>query len=309
MVKWLYITLILLLSHAPLLVFAQSQKTIAVICSGASPVYKSAIESFQKHIKKSGMPFALKTFVVPKGSANNSAFSNSIKKEKPDIILAVGGRAAYYAQKSHSTIPIVFCLVSDPAYTALTGPGAVLDIAPDKQVQFIRKTFPSIDKIGIIYTKDRNKSMVNGFKKLKQQGDSRIILKGISKLEELNQSIKSLTSQADCLLMIPNTKLYSRTTLPHILKDMLNKRFPVIGFSASIAKAGSLGCVYADMDNNISLAGDGVLKILSGQKQGAQVFYPPTKIQFGVNKDIAQLLNVKIDPTQIKKATFIIGDK
>ncbi len=282
----------------------QDSQKIVVICSGTSALYKSALDKFNLYLEKKRVSLPVCSFVVPLPTDDVTSFVNRVKKEKPDAILAIGGLAAIYSRKYHPKVPSVYCLVYDPDSLFVSGPGAILDIEARKQVQFVRKTFPHITRIGIIYTSDQNKLLINEFKTLIKNGDNKIILKEINDLTEFEATLKDLRRRADCLLTFANSKIYNMTTLPHMIKLLFKKRFPVIGFSASIVRAGALGGIYADAAENVRLAGASVMKILSDQAE--TLIYRPQKIRFGINKSIAKLLRIRINENKLKDADFVI---
>ncbi len=286
---------------------AQATKNIVALYSSHSAVYKKALKEFQNHVQnKAGSSFLTSSFVVPSSPDNTKTLLQTIDQKKPDVVLAIGGRAAAYAKKNIAQVPVVYCLVNDPDSIAISGPGAILDIPPDKQVQFIRKAFPDISKIGVIYKKNQNKLIIRELRKLIQAGDDKIVLREIKSLEEFGFTLDSLSLEADCLLLVPNIEMYNSTTLPHILKMLINKGFPAIGFSAAIVKAGTLGGTYADMKENMRFAGDSVLHVLSDKNKANMPFYRPQKIHFGINKGIASLLKVRLNSQELKKADFVI---
>ncbi len=263
------------------------------------------LKGFRKCYGREGKAGSIQDLVLPKNPSQMKPVVDKIKSTKPKIILAIGDWATRHAQKSFPQIPFVYCMVADPDYSNLPETGVSASVAPADQIKFIRESFPQLQRIGIFYTDNRNKRVVAGFKKIQKNGDKNILMIKLSSSGEAEKAISDLKKKADCLLMLPNTVIYSSKTLTKFLYETLTLGLPVVSFSPGIVQAGALGSVSPDIEDNGCLAGDYVRTILSGKTSNQQLKWPQ-KLKLGINKVVAERLKIEINPATLKKADLVI---
>ena len=83
-------------------------------------------------------------------------------REKPDLVLALGGDVAPYAVKATSTIPIVFVSGADPVQLGLaaslarpggnaTGVTLLLDDTASKRLELLKETAPNVKRAAFLW--------------------------------------------------------------------------------------------------------------------------------------------------------------
>ena len=89
----------------------------------------------------------------------------ALLREKPDLVLALGGDVAPYAVKATSTIPIVFVSSADPVQLGLTaslarpagnatGVTLLLDDTASKRLEFLKEVAPRVRHAAFLWNPD-----------------------------------------------------------------------------------------------------------------------------------------------------------
>ncbi len=89
----------------------------------------------------------------------------ALLREKPDLVLALGGDVAPYAVKATSTIPIVFVSSADPVQLGLTaslarpagnatGVTLLLDDTASKRLEFLKEAVPRVRHPAFLWNPD-----------------------------------------------------------------------------------------------------------------------------------------------------------
>ena len=110
------------------------------------------------------------SFVVSYGYAEGKSerladLAVALAREKPDVLLAIGGDVAPYAAKATSTIPIVFVSSADPIQHELvaslarpagnaTGVTLLLDDTASKRLEFLKEAVPRVRHAAFLWNPD-----------------------------------------------------------------------------------------------------------------------------------------------------------
>ncbi len=301
-----FLCVFVFLSH--LLAQKRSPKNIVVLISSQMPLYNKALHGFEKSLKDKAIAYDSKTYELPALKDNVLDVTNpkivklfeKIKKDKPDLVLCLGSLAVRLTRMHAKNTPHVFCMVVDPARFKVFHGGVTLDVRHSEQIDFIRKNFPFIQRIGLIYHPNENKAYMKEAFTLSKKGKTNMVFKQVSSEEELSRAIVVLGRKTDCLLMVPNARLFRRPR--QFILQTFHHKLPIISISASYVKAGAMAGAYADYENNGYLAGDLAQRVLNGENYRNLPVLSPTKIKYSLNLVIAERLGFQIMKSTIQSA-------
>jgi putative ABC transport system substrate-binding protein len=108
-------------------------------------------------------------------------------REKPDLVLALGGDVAPYAVKATSTIPIVFVSSADPVQLGLaaslarpagnaTGVTLLLDDTASKRLEFLKEAVPRVRHAAFLWNPDHPDNELRETQRAAQSLDMRLQL-------------------------------------------------------------------------------------------------------------------------------------
>lgn len=216
-----------------------------------------------------------------------------------DMVIAVGGKAAAAALKSH---PVVLCvLVSRSAFEKLLqespvprnarGVSAIyLDQPFKRQISLINAALPSTRNIGILFS-EPSADIVNLRKVI---ADSHFTLREqrIHSADSLHYDLQSLLQSSDVLLAIPDIQIYNPTTMRNILLSTYRANVPLIGISPAYVRAGALCAVY-------STPGQIAVQAAYMSRQYAETAklpppQYPAEYEVSVNQQVARSLGLQI---------------
>lgn len=278
----------------------------------SSVIFSSEIEPYQQSWQ------GLKEFLDEKGIALwASKYSlkverfeevfSKVRREKPDVVFALGTKALELTKREIGKIPVVFSMVLDPkTVTTPNITGVSLDIPARMKLREIKRIFPDVKKIGLIYspkTDPQYKEVEQACREL----DLQLIKRKIAAAEDFPPALKEISREADCLLMISDTKIYFPRQVEHLLLEGLRKKFLVVGLSSYYTKAGALisfDCDYRDLGRQ---AGEVILKILNGEDPADIGVRRPEKINFSLNLVTAERLGIRIPSAIIREASEVFG--
>jgi putative tryptophan/tyrosine transport system substrate-binding protein len=283
--------------------YAAERVIVSVIYSSNSEPYQQAWEGFKSYLSAKNIALWVSKYNLSEQGPEK--IIDQITAEKPQIIFALGTKAASIAQVSFKNIPIVFALVLEPEFfKGINVTGVLMDISAKMKLEQVKRLFPGISNLGLVFS-DRTAAKAAEFLQACNELGLKLITKKIDSEKQLPEAIREIKSQIDIFIMVPDTKIYFPQSVKYLLQESLRQKFPVVGLSRYYSKDGaviSFDCDYLDLGKQ---AGELAIKIIDGINPAAISLVMPRKINYSLNLVVAKNLGIKFPLETIKTATFI----
>ncbi|HFU3789113.1 TPA: ABC transporter substrate-binding protein [Streptococcus suis] len=218
-----------------------------------------------------------------------------------DIVLAIATPSAQSLATVSTETPIVFTAVTDPLSADLVEsiekPGGLLtgtsDQAPiDKQVELLGQAVPDAKTVGILYTtSERNSEVqVEQAKELLEKAGYKVVVKGITSSNEVQDAATSLMKDVDALFIPTDNTVASTITM--IGELSVEHKVPVIGGSTDMVDEGGLltyGTNYEALGRQTAKM---AIKIIEGAKVSETAVEYPETVSLHVNEEMAKKLGI-----------------
>ncbi|HEM3420609.1 ABC transporter substrate-binding protein [Streptococcus suis] len=218
-----------------------------------------------------------------------------------DIVLAIATPSAQSLATVSNETPIVFTAVTDPLSAGLVEsiekPGGLLtgtsDQAPiDKQVELLGQAVPDAKTVGILYTtSERNSEVqVEQAKELLEKAGYKVVVKGITSSNEVQDATTSLMKDVDALFIPTDNTVASTMTMIGELSE--EHKVPVIGGSTDMVDEGGLltyGTNYEALGRQTAKM---AIKIIEGANVSETAVEYPETVSLHVNEEMAQKLGI-----------------
>ncbi|HFR3511405.1 TPA: ABC transporter substrate-binding protein [Streptococcus suis] len=218
-----------------------------------------------------------------------------------DIVLAIATPSAQSLATVSNETPIVFTAVTDPLSAGLVESiekqGGLLtgtsDQAPiDKQVELLGQAVPDAKTVGILYTtSERNSEVqVEQAKELLEKAGYKVVVKGITSSNEVQDATTSLMKDVDALFIPTDNTVASTMTM--IGELSVEHKVPVIGGSTDMVDEGGLltyGTNYEALGRQTAKM---AIKIIEGANVSETAVEYPETVSLHVNEEMAQKLGI-----------------
>lgn len=218
-----------------------------------------------------------------------------------DIVLAIATPSAQSLATVSTETPIVFTAVTDPLSADLVEsiekPGGLLtgtsDQAPiDKQVELLGQAVPDAKTVGILYTtSERNSEVqVEQAKELLEKAGYKVVVKGITSTNEVQDATTSLMKDVDALFIPTDNTVASTMTM--IGELSVEHKVPVIGGSTDMVDEGGLLTYGTNYEALGSQTAKMAIKIIEGANVSETAVEYPETVSLHVNEEMAQKLGI-----------------
>ena len=282
-----------------------SSSEIIIIKSSDIIPYQKATEGFKKKLS----PATFQEYSIDEDIAQGKSILARAVKRGGDLILAVGPEAAYLVGTEASSISKVFTMVLNPERlldTTLLYHGVSLNLPVSLQLERIKSAFPERKRIGVLYTQELNQNTVDSISDKALAYGLRIVSFPVASQKEISKVLNAPQLDIDILWIIPDRTIGSEKILKYLIKKMLRKKIPVVGFNEWFAKNGAILSFSLEYQEIGKQTADLARELLLTGPSLAPFIHEPSKVRTIVNMKVAGKLGIAISVDLIKDASEVI---
>ena len=277
---------------------------VAIIKSGEIKPYQDAITGFKKVCRTNTVEYDLA------GELDNTQeIIKKINDKNPDLILAVGTKAAIFAKQEINDFPIVFLMVSRPEKYGLTGKnitGVSLNIPTNIQFKTLRLIIPQLKTIGVIYNPKISREAIEiAAATAKNMGLELVAIK-VNSEKEVPQALRIMKGNIDAMWMVMDETVVNSQSIQYIMLFTIRNKIPFMGLSIRFVQDGALLALQSDYMNIGRQSGEIANLILESKSADDIPIATPKKNELVLNLKTAKLIGIDIPADVIKKAGRII---
>jgi putative ABC transport system substrate-binding protein len=240
----------------------------------------------------------------------------ALVREKPDLLLALGGDVAPYAVKATSTIPIVFLSSADPVQLGLaaslarpagnaTGVTLLLDDTASKRMELLKEAVPRVSHVAFLYNPDHPDNELREAQRAAQSLNVRLQPVEMRGSGDLGDALRAVTDAgSDALYVVSSRQTVLNT--PRIVDFATRNRLPLAGGWGAWARAGGLLSYGPNINDMMRSVVAYVDKVLKGAKPADLPIQQPTKFEFVINAKSAKAIAIDVSPTLLARADEVI---
>lgn len=281
---------------------------VAILLSDSEEAYSMPVEAF---IAESGRP--VKVFNLRGDIKKNPDLKRELLASKPELIFALGAKAAYAAKiwtQKHQDIPVLFAMVFNwRRYKLLSQrnmAGIAAEIALGTKFANIMIFSSDIKQIGIIHSV-HSREMLKDAQKAAEILGIELRSKEISRSKNFRRAFKEMSRKVDAFLVLNDPIVYTLDNMDWLKTRCLKEKLPCIGQSRNIAELGLVLSVNPDMADIGSQAVSMAENIINRRQKPHLIgVMAPLGTQVIINRTTAERIGLALDQSSIDMATGVI---
>ena len=275
---------------------------IVILQSSELPYYEQAVQGF-----KAAIPATTKVreYNLSGQLTRGREIGKSLRASPPDLILAVGLKAALAAKLEIFDQPVVFCLVLNPDAHGLPASnmtGIAVRTPPETQLTALRSVIPHRRRIGVLYDEDHSGTFIRDAHRAAKQQGLELVAVAIRGQDDIPQAVRRLLPTIDAFWLIQDQTVISESTIPFYLESTLDAKVPLFTFSSTLVQQGALGALVVDawtVGQQAARLAQTQLKALNTATGSMQA---PEQPQLAVNVSAAEYLGMPPSPETMRLA-------
>ncbi len=280
---------------------------LALLVSAGSKPFMDTLAGLQEYLAQNESTAYLDIFHLDGEFSNVRQAIEKIKLEQHDAVITLGALAFDAAVTEFDDIPIVagMILSKKKIITHQNTTGVSLELPVKIQFNWLKKFFPAVEDIGVLYNPDQNQEIIDKATIHARSIGLNLIAQPVSSPRDLPDALQKLSNSAEVLWSINDTVVLNRKTAKNILLFSFRNKIPFVGLSQSWVKAGA----YYALDRNYQdigvQCGEMVSKILAGITVDSIEPSYPRQNTYSLNTKTAKKMNIAIEPSLIENAVKV----
>lgn len=275
---------------------AHAEKRAVVIKSQDLSAYNEVVKGFQDECIKNNIRIA-SIYDLNGKMKIGKKIVNKARKDKPDVVLAIGVLAATVVQEKIEDIPIVFCMVINHERFHLSAPnvtGISTEIAIKDQLKGFQSILGRFKQMGVIYDPSKTGNIVESAEKeLKSAGIS-LVKYEIDSPKEVSEAMENLIGEIDALWLLPDSSVVTKKSFGLIKATTLKNKIPLLCTSDVFVKAGALAAVSSDYNYVGRQAAGLTRKIFALSTSNSLGIVTPDHFKLAINIDTAKKFGLEL---------------
>lgn len=269
---------------------------VAVVLSDDSAPYQEAYQVIRAYLDNSGH----------EASRISAQGLTSASLADTRLAVAVGVLAADALAALPNPPPILAVLVPRAWYvktgrTLLAGDGnrpasaIYIDQPIERQAQLIRLAFPDARRVGVLLSASQA-GLLGELENAMRSQRLTLVQAILANDEQLITPLENILSEADLLLALPDPAVFNRNTAQSILLTSYRYRDPVLGYSRSLTRAGTLLSLHSSPAEIGRQTAEWVNSALLGPVVRLPAPAYPAYFSISINEQVARSLGFALPP-------------
>jgi len=269
---------------------------VAVLVESRASIYQQAVQGFEQEFAGIGQ---VEPFYLNGDNRALEAKLASLRNNPPQLVVAIGTRAARVAKERLSNIPILYCLALRPDQNQLIGPnigGVAMDVGLSQQFERIRQALPNLRRIGVVYNELTSGSIVREARQYLGQ-DIQLVGRPVNTPQqaarEIEDLLSSVLSNQDAFWLLWDSVTTNTANFKRLIALSLRYKVPVIAPARPFVEAGALISVGADYEQAGRQAAMMAQQVLRSEARPEDFMaVPPAVSVVTVNGEVARRLGI-----------------
>lgn len=274
---------------------------VFVLKSVETPAWRPAIDA----MRRSGTGHTFTEFDLRNDKTEATRVAGTLKG-RAAVLVAMGSLAAQTARETATELPLVFCMVPDPARLNLSGPGiggVAFTVPVKNQLAAFRLVNPRGVRVGALYTEQGTGPLIQDA--LKSASSVRLVLvaKPVTSVKDVPATLRSMLQgpeAVDAVWIPPDPVLMDTESRRFLLAETAKSGKPVYASSGSMVAEGALVSNGPDFGSIGELVGELVNRLAGGERGRMEMLVPRGELV--INKKMASKLGIEVSPDALKAA-------
>lgn len=297
----------LLSSTGLILPVSASAFDVAILKSSDLSYYNEAVAGAKQVL---AADTTVKVYDLQGNVTGGRTIAQNLRADQPDLIIAVGLKAALAAKLEVFDSPIVVCMVMAPESYEFTAPnvyGVYMRVPIDQQLASLHTLLPQAKRIGLLYDERFTGPMIKDAARHAEKLGLQLLPALITAPDDLPTALRALTSRIDALWLIQDQTVITEQSIQFILATTLDAKVPVFAFSTTVVQQGALGALVVDAADAGRQAGHIGKRLLKKEPMKGPRFVSPEKTELALNLNVASYLDLKPSDQVVRAAGKIFS--
>ncbi|MBN2799747.1 MAG: hypothetical protein JXX28_11425 [Deltaproteobacteria bacterium] len=253
---------------------------VAVIQSDDIAVYTDPVAPFLAAL---GEPASVYNLYGRRSEAD--ALIEHLRWEEPDVVFALGAKAAWTVRHRMPYTPLVYAMVLQPERYGLDGSqvtGVMMRVFPETHLSNFVGFFPSVHKVGVFRLPDADPMYFQALRAGANEVGLNLVEIPVEGSKQVRRTLREI-DDLDALWLQNDRDLVSPDSFRGLVEDTRRRRLPLLVESDNMVRAGGLFAVVPEPASIGGQSAKMVRRILDGASPAIIPVEPPEEVEVALN--------------------------
>lgn len=293
MLRRLPVALFAVLLAAAVALPARAAFRVAVVKSDDLTPYNEVVTGFSVETRAE-----ITEYDLGGGRGDDGEVLGRVKALRPNLVLAIGPRAANLVARGLADVPVIFTMVPNWDKYGLTGrnvTGISLQRPVKAQLETLRAVSPKTRRVGVLYDPRYSEPVIDGARRAGGDLGLTLVPAKVRSADEVPSASKAFVGKVDAIWMIADRSVSNVTAFRHLVEFSYENRIPTFALAESQVREGALVSLtpnYVDIGRQ---AGRLAARIRGGTPAGSIPVAAPEGLEIALNLSTAKRIGVHCD--------------
>lgn len=229
----------------------------------------------------------------------------------PEVVFALGTKAAWTVKKYMPNTPMIYATVFDPARYGIEGTqvtGVHSRVSPVTYLSQMNAYFPEVKSVGVLrsdsLTEDGEAQLLQAAKEVGLTLD----IVRVGKPSEFRKAFNRLATETDAVWISPEPRILKPQSFRAAVAEMQRRRKPLLGDSANMVTSGAAFAVTPRAEGVGVQAAAMAARILDGAAPAIMPIADPMELSTTLNKRVLDAAEIPYETLMVDFADVVIDD-
>ena len=225
----------------------------------------------------------------------------------PEIVVAVGLRAAMLVRDRLPRVPMIYCMVPSPEHHDLVGSritGVSADIPPALELALLHETAPDVKRVGVIVGR-RSDDWLRLAEPAAARLGVTLEVARVESIDQLGPRVRDLLGHVDALWMPADADVATPEAFRFAMAAALDHRLPFFTFAPALVQAGAYAAAAPDLDWVASRIVEAIRRVQSGERAGDVPSTEVRRVKLVANLSTVRALGRELPAPVLRDAELV----
>ena len=207
----------------------------------------------------------------------------ALRQAEPDVIFALGAKAAFAAHTKLPSVPMVYASVHEPARYGIEGAqvtGVQAVVPPETYLSQVTAFFPRVKKVGVIRSTGDDTTALEA-----AAGDVglTLVVRKVDSPKTFRQALNALARDTDAVWLAPGRTYLTPEGFRGAVQELRRRSKPLLADSVNMVAAGAAFAVVPDLKGVGEQAAAMAVRVLDGAAPAVIPIEAPEALSTAVN--------------------------
>ncbi|TVQ93200.1 MAG: hypothetical protein EA397_05340 [Deltaproteobacteria bacterium] len=302
-VRTLLLSIVTVLVSVAVVTPAWGSRVVVIVSDDLSP-YTDPVETFLEALGEPATVYNLRG-----RESDAMGLAKRLAKDPPEVIFALGAKAAWTARTQLPKVPLVYTSVLAPTRFGIEGTrtaGVSMVAGPELAVSEFHNYFPDYKKIGVLRGPSIPDARIEAMESAAKLLGIELEVQRVRNPRDVRQALRTLGPKVDAFWLQPDRAVIDRPTYRFVVEETRRTRRPLVVETENMVRAGGMFATVPDARGTGRQAASIVREVLDKGRYLRGEIVDPEEVDVVLSLSSLRAAGAELDPLMLDFVDVVV---